>query len=72
MKRRSLTEGEGSASFVPELAAVRGNFGRGDAVEDNDATRSQHGKDFGYDFLQVATVSANEDSVGGRKLTVER
>ena len=57
------------AGLIPELATALAlgdllDNRRRDAVEDNDATRSQHGEHFGHDFLQVATVSANEDGVG--------
>ena len=64
-----MRESEGGAGFIPELSARRtvcqlADHLRGDAVEDDDARRLEHGQYLRDDFFQTAAVTADEDGIG--------
>ena len=55
-----------AAGLVPKSTTIGGNFRRGDAVEDDDSIICQYRQHLLHDFLEVASVSADEYGIWAR------
>ena len=61
---RVLGKPKFGAGFLPKLPAVAADLRSNDTVHDDDAVRSKVSEHLGHDFLEMTTMTANENGIG--------